>query len=100
VTYWCPECDIYWWPFQAKQFGGACPKCRRGTKPRQEPGSMEAEAEYKVALAAKEARDAAQARRLAFDEYWAAWCHNDAIEFEVSVQQDLARLPVLGEEAA
>lgn len=100
MTYWCPECDLYWHPYMAKRFGGACPKCRRGTKPRQEPGSPEVTEEFKRALAEQEARDEAQARLMAWDEYWAAWCHNDAIEFEVSVQQDLAKLPVVGGDPA
>ena len=94
MTFWCSECLIFWWPYQAKEFGGACPKCGGGTRARQEPGSLDAEALFKEALAARRERDEARSREVAFEEYYAAWCHTKAIEFEVAVRQGLSQLPV------
>lgn len=94
MTYFCPECCVNWWPWQAKAFGGSCPRCGGGTKARQEPGSMDADALYGEALAARKLRDERKANELAFEEYWEAWCNNERDLLLESVQQDLDALPV------
>lgn len=94
MTYYCTECCIGWWPYQAKEFGGSCPRCGGGTKIKQEPGSIDAEAEYRKALHKRAEADKRKENELAFAEYCEAWDANEADLLLASVLEDLKALPV------
>jgi len=65
MSYFCPECLVNWWPYQAK--GGCRPRCGGGTSRPQEPASDDAAALF--AIACVEA--AHRARCQAFEAYYA-----------------------------
>jgi hypothetical protein len=71
MTYYCPECVVNWWPYQAKD--GCCPECGKGTtrKP-MEAGSIDADARYKVARKAGRERDASVKAHEDFEAYYLA----------------------------
>lgn len=65
MSYFCSECLVNWWPYQAK--GGCCPRCGRGTTRRQEPASDDAEPLFVIARI-----EAARRERCdAFEAYYA-----------------------------
>ncbi len=66
MSYYCSECVVNWWPYQAK--GGCCPRCGGGTVRRQEPASDDADAQFALARAETERRE----RQAAFEAYYAA----------------------------
>lgn len=66
MSYYCSECVVNWWPYQAK--GGCCPRCGGGTVRRQEPASDDADAQFALARAEAERRE----RHAAFEAYYAA----------------------------
>jgi hypothetical protein len=65
VTYYCPECVVNWWPYQAR--GGCCPNCGGGTVFRQEPASEEADRLHNRPRTEAELRD----RYERFEAYYA-----------------------------
>jgi len=65
MTYFCTECIINWWPYQAK--AGCCPTCGGGTVRRHEPASPEAERLHNRARTPAELRD----RHAQFEAYYA-----------------------------
>jgi hypothetical protein len=65
MSYYCSECVVNWWPYQAK--AGCCPRCGGGTLRRQEPASDDADARF--ALARQEAERLE--RHAAFEAYYA-----------------------------
>ena len=69
MSYYCSECVVNWWPFQAND--GCCPRCGGGTVRRQEPASDDAAA---LALAREEAER--RARHAAFEAYYAEREHH------------------------
>jgi len=72
MSYYCSECVVNWWPYQAK--GGCCPRCGGGTVRRQEPASDDADAQFALARAAAARRE----RYAAFEAYYAAREHHAA----------------------
>lgn len=44
MSYYCSECVMNWWPFQADQ--GCCPQCGGGTQRQQVPASDDAEEKF------------------------------------------------------
>ena len=66
MTYYCSECVVNWWPFQAKD--GCCPRCGGGTVRRQEPASADADELFALARQETERRE----RHAAFEAYYAA----------------------------
>jgi len=54
ISYYCPECAINWFPYQAR---AACPVCKHGTIIRQEDASAEACELYRVACLRREGGD-------------------------------------------
>jgi hypothetical protein len=73
MTYFCAECVVNWWPYQAT--GGCCPSCGGGTVRRQEPASDDADDRHRAARAKRESRD----RHVRFEAYYAAReQHHDA----------------------
>jgi hypothetical protein len=66
MTYYCSECVVNWWPYQAK--AGCCPTCGGGTVRRNEPASEEAERMHRRARTERERK----ARYDAFEAYYAA----------------------------
>lgn len=66
MSYYCSECVVNWWPYQAK--GGCCPRCGGGTVRRQEPASDDADAQFALARQEAERRE----RHAAFEAYYAA----------------------------
>jgi len=66
MSYYCSECVVNWWPYQAKN--GCCPQCGGGTVRRQEPASDDADAQFALARQEAERRE----RRAAFEAYYAA----------------------------
>lgn len=65
MTYYCSECVVNWWPYQAT--AGCCPLCGSGTSRRNEPASDDADDLHRQARAAAERRD----RVAAFEAYYA-----------------------------
>jgi hypothetical protein len=65
MTYYCSECVVNWWPYQAT--GGCCPRCGGGTSRRQEPASDDAEDLFRAARAEAERRE----RYERFEAYYA-----------------------------
>jgi hypothetical protein len=65
MTYYCSECVVNWWPYQARD--GCCPCCGGGTSRRQEPASDDADQRFVRARAEAERR----ARYEAFEAYYA-----------------------------
>jgi hypothetical protein len=65
VTYYCSECVVNWWPYQAK--GGCCPTCGGGTVRRNEPASEEADKLHRRARTESERQD----RYARFEAYYA-----------------------------
>lgn len=66
MTYYCSECVVNWWPYQAK--GGCCPTCGGGTVRRNEPASEEADRLHRRPRTEAEIRD----RYARFEAYYAA----------------------------
>lgn len=65
MSYFCSECLVNWWPYQAT--GGCCPRCGGGTRFRQEPASDAAEPLFVIARI-----EAARRERCdAFEAYYA-----------------------------
>jgi hypothetical protein len=65
VTYYCSECVVNWWPYQARD--GCCPTCGGGTTRSHEPASEEAEVLHRRARTEAELRD----RYERFEAYYA-----------------------------
>ena len=65
MSYYCSECVVNWWPYQAK--GGCCPRCGGGTMRRQEPASDDADAQFAHARREAERRE----RHAAFERFYA-----------------------------
>src|SRR3954453_17814086 len=55
MTYYCSECVVNWWPYQAT--AGCCPRWGGGTSRRQEPASDDADDLFSAARAEAERRD-------------------------------------------
>jgi hypothetical protein len=66
MTYYCSECVVNWWPYQA--LGGSCPRCGGGTHRRQEPASHDADTLFRQAREAS----ALTANQRDFEDYYAA----------------------------
>jgi uncharacterized Zn finger protein (UPF0148 family) len=69
VTYYCPECVVNWWPYQAVD--GCCPVCGRGTVRRQEPASDDADERFRAARTASRAALESAERHARFEAYYA-----------------------------
>jgi hypothetical protein len=65
MTYYCSNCVVNWWPYQAT--AGCCPLCGSGTSRRQEPASDDADALHRKARADADRRD----RFARFEAYYA-----------------------------
>jgi hypothetical protein len=65
MSYYCSECVVNWWPYQAKD--GCCPRCGGGTVRRQEPASDDADPLFAKAREEAARRD----RHAAFEAYYA-----------------------------
>jgi hypothetical protein len=65
MTYYCSECVVNWWPYQATD--GCCPVCGGGTSRRQEPASADADELHRKARTEAERRD----RHARFEAYYA-----------------------------
>lgn len=65
MTYYCSECVVSWWPYQARD--GCCPSCGGGTTRRQEPASDDVDIQFARARKEAERRE----RRAAFEAYYA-----------------------------
>lgn len=72
MSYFCSECVVNWWPYQAK--GGCCPRCGGGTVRRPEPAGEDADAQFALARQEAERRE----RHAAFEEYYNAREHHTA----------------------
>jgi hypothetical protein len=66
MSYYCSECVVNWWPYQAKD--GCCPCCGGGTVRRQERASDDADAMFAFARQEAERRE----RHAAFEAYYQA----------------------------
>ena len=65
MSYFCSECLVNWWPYQAKN--GCCPRCGGGTTRRQEPASDDAAPLFAIACVEAAHRE----RCNAFEAYYA-----------------------------
>jgi hypothetical protein len=65
MTYYCSECVVNWWPYQARD--GCCPSCGGGTSRRQEPASDDVDLLFARARKEAERRE----RHAAFEAYYA-----------------------------
>jgi hypothetical protein len=65
MSYYCSECVVNWWPYQARE--GRCPSCGGGTTRRPERASDDADAMFARARTEAERR----ARHEAFEKYYA-----------------------------
>jgi hypothetical protein len=65
MTYYCSECVVNWWPYQATD--GCCPCCGGGTSRRQEPASDDADDLFSAARAEAERRE----KHARFEAYYA-----------------------------